>query len=226
MKVVYNQVMNIFVGAKVDDFFRQHVTRSYKKGQILLLAHETPRSVYYVVEGRVKQYGITYKGEESIVNIYQPKSPIFLIHAFTSLPNLYYFSAETDIVIISVPYDDMLAFLNKNPDVLKDLLVHVYVGIDDILQRMSYLLGGSAHERVVYEILLEIRRFGKTEQDEDSNSHTLSITETDLASRAGLSRETVSRVISILKRKGILASLSKITVLDIALLQKSLNKSL
>lgn len=54
----------------------------------------------------------------------------------------------------------------------------------------------SAKERLVYELILECRRFGIGDKD---NSSTITLSEKDLGARAGLSRETVNREIHKLK---------------------------
>jgi CRP-like cAMP-binding protein len=214
--------METDVEAKVETFFRQYGAKSYKKGQVLLLSNETPTHAYYLLEGRVKEYEITYKGSEIIVNTFRPGAYFMVLTALTNLPNLYYFSAETDVKLLCAPVEDVATFVNNNPDVMKDLLQRVYVVLENLLRRMTHLMSGSARGRVIYEILLDIRGSGEGKQ---KNTRRLSITESELASRAGLSRETVSREVSILKRKGLLSTSSKITVADFTQLEKALEDS-
>ena len=213
--------METGVKTKIETFFRQYSTQSYKKGQVLLLSNETPTHAYYLVEGRVKQYEITYKGDEIIVNIFKPGSYFMVMSVLTDLPNLYYFSAETDVTLLCAPVDEVAEFINKNPEVLKDLLGRLYVVLENLLRRMTHLMSGNARGRVIYEILLDIRSSGKNRQ-----TKRLSITEAELAARAGLSRETVSREVSFLKKKGLLVPTSRIAVVDISQLERALEDSL
>jgi CRP-like cAMP-binding protein len=205
---------------KVDTFFRKYSLQTYKKGQVLLLSNETPTHIFYIEEGRVKQYEITYKGSEIIVNTFKPGSYFIMLTALTGLPNLYYFSAETDVKLRCAPIKDVADFVNNNPDVMKDLLTRIYKVMESLLRRMTHLMSGSARGRVIYEILLDVRGSG-----EGKHLGRLSITEAELASRAGLSRETVSREISYLKKKGLLASSSKVRVVDLPQLEKALEDS-
>lgn len=207
---------------KVEKFFRQYSVQSYKKGQVLLLSNETPAYTYYILEGRVKQYEISYKGNEIIVNTFKPGAYFMMLTALTDLPNLYYYSAETDVKLLCAPVKDVSKFVNDNPDVMEDLLARLYVVLESLLRRMTHLMSGNARGRVIYEILLDIRGSGEGKQ---RNGRKLSITESELASRAGLSRETVSREVSYLKKKKLLAPSAKITVADLALLEKALEDS-
>lgn len=213
--------METDVKTKVETFFRQYNVQSYKKGQVLLLGNEAPTHAYYLVKGRVKQYEITYKGDEIIVNIFKPDSYFMMMSVLTGLPNLYYFSAETDVELLCAPVDEVAEFINKNPDVMRDLLSRLYIVIENLLRRMTHLMSGNARGRVIFEILLDIRSAGK-----GSQTKRLSITEAELAARAGLSRETVSREVSFLKKKGLLVPASRIAVIDIPQLERALEDSL
>jgi CRP-like cAMP-binding protein len=210
---------------KVDRFFRQYGLQTYKKGQVLLLSNETPTCVYFIEEGRVKQYEITYKGSEIIVNIFKPGTYFVMLTALTGLPNLYYFSAETDVKLRCAPINEVVDFVNSNPDVMRDLLSRVYVVLESLFRRMTHLMSGSARGRVIYEILLDVKGTGEERPGGKLAARKLSITEAELASRAGLSRETVSREVSLLKKKGLLTQGSKVSVVDLEQLEKALEDS-
>ena len=56
----------------LDIFFSQFKRRDYKKGEILIRADENPTGVLYVTAGNVREYAISSKGEELVVNIFKP----------------------------------------------------------------------------------------------------------------------------------------------------------
>lgn len=116
--------------------------------------------------------------------------------AINKVSNPYIYEAETDIEIRQAPANEVVAFIKSNPDVLFDLLARVYRGVDGLLGRMSHLMASSAKSRLIYELILEGRRFGTIQAD---GSCVLNINEKDLGARAGLSRETVSREMNKLK---------------------------
>ncbi|MDN5274389.1 MAG: hypothetical protein JWP06_290 [Candidatus Saccharibacteria bacterium] len=210
------------VGSKIENFFRQYKRDAYKKGYVLLLADENPKYAYYLVSGRIKQYDITHSGTEIIVNIFKPGAYFMILTAITGLPNTHYYSAETDIIIYRAPIKYTTHFVNTNPDVMKHMLIQAYIGFDGVLKRITHLMSRNARGRVIYEILLDARGFGEVSQEAPYN---LSINVTELSLRAGLSRETVSREVSRLRKAGYLALTQKITVLDPSLLNKALEDS-
>jgi CRP/FNR family transcriptional regulator len=204
---------------KAELFFKKYKTKSFKKDQVVLLAHDKPKYAYYITEGWVKQYDITQKGNEIVVNVFKPGSAFMVLTALTGLPSSYYFSAGSDVTVHYVPVKDATIFVSRNPEVLKDMLINAYVGYEDLLRRVTYLMKGGACGRVIFEILFDIRgQNGKIL----GNIRSLSITESDLALRAGLSRETVSREISNLKKKKLLSDTQKIKVLNVKKLEAEL----
>lgn len=211
------------VAAKVEGFFSRYPQKKCPPGQILVFSGDRPRSIFYIKSGRVKQYDISYKGEEIVVNTFKEGAFMPMLHALTDLPNVYFYQAETALDFVEAPIADVVTFLDSNPDVMKDLLTRLYIGVDGLLMRMAHLMSGSARGRVVFEILLEIRRFGTPAQN---GSYTLDLNEGELASRVGLSRETVSREIAKLKHKGLVHKGTGIRIDSVPKLEAELSQSL
>jgi len=210
------------VSDKIEKFFSQYRERKYAKGQILILNGDGTDFVYNIVDGVVKQYDVTYRGDEIILNMFMPPAFFPMSLAINKTENPYIYEAETDIVVRQVPAEEVIAFLKANTDVLFDLLSRVYRGVDGIIGRMAHLMASSAKGRLMYELLIESRRFGKKAAD---GSYTIEVNEKELGSRAGLSRETVSREMSKLIRDKLLVSKpGEITIKNLDEFQISLGK--
>jgi len=211
------------IAAKIEDFFSRYRLRAYDKGQVLILYGDNPGTVFYIVEGRVKQYDVTYRGDEAILNIF--KEPAFFpmsLAIHPEMPNQFTYEAETRVQVRQAPAADVVAFLHDNPDVLFDLLSRVYRGVEGLLGRTAHLMGGSARSRLIYELLLEARRFGTKQPDK---SMLLSVNESQIGARAGLTRETVSRELRTLKADGIVGVSPKgVQLLDVAALENRLGQ--
>jgi len=206
------------IDEKIHAAFSQHPKRSYPKGQILIFADESPEYIFYITKGRVRKYDVSYRGDEVIVNVFKPPSFFPMSEAINHTPNKYFYKAETAVELHIVPMDAALLFLKDNPDVMLDLLSRVYRGMEGLLGRLVHLMSGSAKSRLLYELLIECRRFGKKQPD---GSYALDITEVDLAARAGMSRETVSREMRRIKTAGLATVDSKgIVIKDLALLEE------
>jgi CRP/FNR family cyclic AMP-dependent transcriptional regulator len=190
------------ISKKVAQYFAQYPLRSYLKGQILIHAGDRPEHIIYVCEGKIRQYDITYRGDEVVVNVFKSGAFLPMLWALTDAPNRYFFDAETAVEVRVAPREEVVDFLQQNPDVTYDLLSRVYTGVYGLMQRMVQLMSGGARSRLMYEILVECKRFGKPQGD---NGQFIAITEGDLAARAGLTRETVSREVKKLSRLGLVS---------------------
>ena len=215
--------MDTTVEKTINEFFESYRVRKYSKGQILIFNGDQTEFVYQLVSGRVKQYDITYRGDEIILNVFQPPAFFPMSMAINKTPNRYTYEAETDIEIRQAPADTVVAFLKKHPDVLFDLLSRVYRGTDSLLSRMAHLMASGAKGRLMFELLVACQRFGEKSED---GSCTLVMNETDLGARAGLTRETVSREMKKLENDN-LAQLknSKITINNISDFEKMMEKA-
>jgi len=198
--------MNPAIAQRIDEHFSKYPKRSYPKGQILVFADESPEHIFYIAKGRVRKYDISYKGDEVIVNIFKPPAFFPMSWAINRTPNKYFYKTEVETELHVVPADDALNFVKDNPDVMLDLLSRIYRGMDGLLGRVVHLMSGSARSRLLYELIIECRRFGDPSKD---GTYLLDINETALAARSGLSRETVSREIQKLKVNDLVSITSK-----------------
>jgi CRP-like cAMP-binding protein len=212
------------VADKVYENFSLYPKRVYPKGHILVFADESPEHIFYIVKGRVRKYDVSYRGDEVIVNIFQPPAYFPMSWVINKTPNSYFYKTEEETEVHLVPAEKALEFLQANPDVVLDLLSRVYKGMDGLLGRVVHLMSGTARSRLIYELIIECRRFGVTKNNKNYN---LTTNEVDLAARSGLSRETISREMQKLKHSGWIELTSKIiTVTDISLLEQALGSEL
>jgi CRP-like cAMP-binding protein len=211
------------LAGKIADYFSEYQLRSYKKGKILLLNGDAAKHVHYLVEGKVKQYDISYRGDEIILNVFKPLAYFPMPLAISKNPSPYIFEAETDIKVRTAPADEVVEFVKQNQDVMFDLLTRVYRGTDGLLGRISQLSGGTANSRLLYELLIESYRFGKKQ---DNGQYVLTVNEKALAARAGLTVETVSREVHKLKDAGIVeVGNKKIHIKSLQKLENLLNET-
>ena len=209
---------------KVHENFSQYPKRKYPKGHILVFADESPEHIFYIVKGRVRKYDVSYRGDEVIVNIFQPPAFFPMSWAINQTPNCFFYKTEEETEVHLVPAEKALEFLQSNPDVVLDLLSRVYKGMDGLLGRVVHLMSGTALSRLIYELIIECYRFGV---NKNNMKYSLTINEVDLAARSGLSRETVSREMQKLKQSGWIELTSKVIIVnDISLLEQALGSEI
>ena len=182
-------------------FFTQFKYHTYNKGEILIRADDTPAGIFYLKEGLVKEYIISKKGEELVLNIFKPVSFFPMSWAFNDAPNSYFFEAMNRVEVWRAPKQKVLDFIKKDNEILYDLISRTYKGTDGMMKRMAYLMSGGVYVRLLIEILISAKRFGVIR---DNRMVEIEISEKDLAAQSGMTRETVSREIKILKDKNLI----------------------
>lgn len=211
--------MDNIVSQKLENFFKQYKHHIYKKGEILIRVDDEPGGVFYLTHGTVKEYAISKKGEELVINVFKPISFFPMSWAINQTPNTYYFEALEEVEVWKAPREETVSFIKNNPDLLFNLMSRVYKGTDGILMRMVYLMSGEAYSRVITELLITAKRFGKSNRE----AVQLHLSEKDIAGQAGMARETVSREIKILKDKDLVTfSKNELVIKNISDLENEL----
>ena len=208
------------IARKINQEFSKYPSRKYPKGQIILFSGDEITSLYFVVEGKIRKYDISPRGDEFAVNITKPPVALPLTALLTGGINNYFYKAEQDVLLHIIPAKKALAFFKSNNDVLFGLLEWSYKSISGMQGRIIQLMSGNAKSRVIYELINECKNFS---QELPDGSYVLSVTETDMAARSGLSRDTVSREINKLKKDNLVVIKGRgIYVPNVSFLEKML----
>jgi CRP-like cAMP-binding protein len=203
---------------KTRTFFQNYKTRSYKKGEILIRADDAPAGIFFLEKGIVKEYAISKKGNDQVVNIFKEGSFFPMSWAINDTHNDYFFEAMTNLEIKLAPRDEVISFIKNNSDVLYDLLARVYKGTDGLLTRLTYIMTGDAYARLITELLIQTKRFNHKRE-----TIKIEFSEKDLASLTGLTRETISREMKILKDKNLVEITKNVIVIkDLPALENEL----
>ena len=204
---------------KLTLFFNNYRKKTVKKGDQLEMNH----SVYFLSKGLIKMSSITSGGEELTFNIFKEGTFFPMIDVFTSPAEQYQYQyvAVQNSEVIMAPIEEFSAYIKEDPELLWDLLQRVFKGMDGLLQRMIQFMSGDAYKKTVVQLILLAKRFG-VEGDEGLRI-ALPLTHVEISNHAGISRETVSRMMKALEHKGLIRySRNKIIIENLPLLEKEL----
>lgn len=220
----YTGGMDKEVRAIVNDFFSNYSEQSYSKGEIIIHPGETPSHIFYLTSGLVNEYDISQSGNEVVVNTFKTGAFFPMSLAVNPVENPYFFEVVKSTKMRKAPTEQVVALLHANPQVTFDLLSRVYRGTDGLLRRMAHLMGGKAKNRLLFELINAAHRHGTSTAD---GKILIPLSETDIAKRSGLSRETISRIIRTLREEHLVSvSPQGIAVHDIDRLEATLGSSL
>lgn len=187
---------------KLNNFFDQFEKQKFQKGEIIIRAGEPPRGIFYLRRGIIRQYLISEKGDDVTLNLYKPFTFFPLMWAVNNISNNYYYETVTGVDLSVAPKEKVVDFIKKEPSILYDLVIRLYKGMDGLLKRLEYLMSGDAYKKLIIILLISIERFAASDK---KSTISIKMTHKDLASQAGISRETVSREMKKLEKRGLIS---------------------
>ena len=183
------------------------VARKVGAGHVLFTTGEKCRGLYIIEAGRVRIYRTNPEGREQVLHIEGPGRPVAELPLFDGGP--YPASAVTleETRLVFLPRADFEYLYRTHPDIAQAIiralgrrlrhLVHVTetLAFRDVAARLALLLVGYAE------------RSGR--HTPDGIELTLDRTQEELALEIGAARESVSRAMKQLRRKGLILPIDR-----------------
>lgn len=191
-------------------FLSTYPSRTFGKGQIILQPEHEKQHIFFISSGFVRAHTITEEGNEFSAAILGQGTyfPVFrYISDTTYLKKLaikYCYSALSETKITSVRCSDFIHFLTMKPQIAVEMSDIYYFNMRLLQSKLEFMAyTHSAYKKVCYFLLLLSKKFGQ----ETSNSIKIMpfLTHKEFSTFVGLSRESVSHQLSILKKKNILS---------------------
>jgi CRP/FNR family cyclic AMP-dependent transcriptional regulator len=223
--IIYDMLATMKQMAEFVEFFKLHgIKQNFKKGDFIIRPGEAPHGIFYITEGLVKAYDITKYHEENLLIVRKQDEIFPLIWAFTGKEHDIIYRALAPTVTLQVNRQAFLKFVKNHTDALAPLLDMVMEMYRLHGERILNLEYRTVRERIISFLLTMSERFGK--QTPDGVLIEVPLRHQDIASSINASRETTSREISLLERKGLLDNRHSFTLLkDMNALQKHLSSA-
>jgi CRP/FNR family transcriptional regulator len=210
--------------AELVEIFRQEGLKlTYKKGEFIIRPGEAPSGVFYIYQGLVKAYDITKYGEENLLIIRKEHELFPLIWAITGQERHVIYQALAPTTAWQISRDRFTKYMQSHPEALAPLLdmtIEMYRLHSERILNLEYR---SVRERLISFLLTMNQRFGRT--TDNGAVIEAPLRPQDIASSINASRETATRELVALERKGLLESKqSIITLKDVKALRAHLSK--
>lgn len=220
--IVKGMLANLKQTAEFVEFFRTHgLKQTFRKGDIIIQPGETPNGVYYIYQGLVKAYSVTKYNEENLLIIRKQGEIFPLIWAIAGHERNIIYQALAPTVTWRIDRKTFLDLVKNHPDTLVPLLdmtVEMYRLHGERVFTLEYR---TVRERIISFLLTMGQRFGR--QTKDGLLIEVPLRHQDIASSVNATRETTSRELSALERKGLLENKQSFTLLkDLEALRKHL----
>lgn len=181
-------------------FFEKYPLKKVKKGSVILGPQDRVSQIYFLKKGRVTQTITSKDGETITIHVFQEGSFFPVAIALASKPNNFYFEATTNVEVSVAQTKSVLTFLKENPNSLFDLTTRLSRAIMGLTERLEKQATVKAYQALSSMLYYLTNKFG---QKDAGKSYTLALTQTDLASWTGKTRETITRQMKILEKKKI-----------------------
>lgn len=206
----------------VEMFRSKGVKQTYQKGEFIILPGETPSGVYYVYQGLVKAYDITKYNEENLLIIRKSDEIFPLIWALTGQERQVIYQALAPTTTLCISRETFLEYIENNPDALApilDMTIEMYRLHSERILNLEYR---TVRERIMSFLLTMAQRFGT--QTPEGLLIEAPLRHQDIASSVNATRETTSRELSTLERKGLLVNKQSLILLkDVEAIRALLN---
>lgn len=199
--------------AKLADFFKHSgVRQTFKKGEFIIRPGESPPGVFLIEKGLVKAYDITKYQEENLLIIRKTDEIFPLIWALTAQERSIIYQTMAETSTWKVKREKLLQFISDNPDVyapLMDMAIEMYRLHSERIINLEYR---SVRERIISFLLTMSQRY-ETKSTAEGLMIEVPLRHQDIASSVNASRETASRELSALEKKGFLATKRSFVIL-------------
>lgn len=214
--------MVAFKSDKVRRFFEQYNTATYPKGKIIFSPGDQVDECFVILKGRVRAFAHSQKGNKVILRTFNEGMFFPTSALINDTPIQHYYQAASEVELASAPRKAVLDFIQKDAQLLLSLFGQTHLGLEDNMQKMNRLMAGTAQDRLVYELITELRHNGYLNA---LGAYEIAVSEAELGERAGMTRETVSKEIRKLKQeKMVETGRGTITLLDVLALEDRLRR--
>ncbi len=211
----------LFVGLndeELHDLAESLGRRVFGRG-VVIFQDGSPGDTLYIIEsGKVRIFGVSESGREISVNVYGPGEFFGELSALDGLPRSAGAVAVEDTVTFTLHRDNLMRRLEASPRMALSIIRVLSARLRYTTRYAQSLAFLDAYGRMAAKLLELAERYGVQKDGIDID---LPLTQSELASWIGTSRESANKVLRDLQERGLIGlKRKKITILDKRRLQE------
>lgn len=177
-------------------------TRIYDAESVIALQGEDAQKIGYILSGRAKAVSFSENGEATWVGYFEAGDFFGHTTLLSENPPPFEIIAETDVKVLFVTATTMKELLSKQENLSLEIAKDLASRLDQMTHRLIEAFTLSAKGRICAELTRLSRVIGIAPDTRIIRPNPVFV---ELAERVNSTRETVSRTVSDLQKKGILA---------------------
>jgi len=194
--------------------------RRYPKGSFIVNQHEVGTCMYLLASGRVKVSLASPEGKELVLSYLEAPAHFGEMSLVDSQTRSADVIATTDVELFALDGKDLSAAVQLQPRLALSLIATLSRRLRQTIGRLEDMAFHDATHRVM-RVVLNVATAGL----ETRGAPVIQgMTHYDIATLAGTSRETASRVISQLAKEGILTTKGRRIAVNLAALSEKLSR--
>ena len=180
------------------------VTRNLPVGATLFTQSDEPTHVHFIVSGVVKLTQSTESGSRFVLTYRGPGSLLGCFAVFGSSPHVYTALGVKDTCVLSWTASAFESCLRQNPAISRNAMMIVSADANEAFQRVREFASEQVEQRIAHTIQRVATVFF-SDTDNPAN-YWLPLSRQDIAEMSGATLFTVSRVMTVWEKLGILQS--------------------
>ncbi len=177
------------------EFLESRPPVRYKKGRMIYMQDGGADRFYYLQDGRVEIFLSSPDGAEKILTVLEPGRIFGEAAFFDRLPRMSSARAAADADVASVGREELLEQFRTHPQAAMDMLQYLSRTVRMLSAQVDNMAFLAADQRIARLLLQQAGRDGR-----------ICCTHEELGGMAGVSRVTVSKILSDFHKRGWLAT--------------------
>ncbi len=203
MKIGQKDVLHAFAHLPAETLAKLHEllrVQTFAAGEQIFAQGVMSSAFYIVAKGQVKITRLTHEGHESIVCMREPGEffcPVAILDGGSELGTAV---PLTETMVLWADRESFVNLCHERPGLLA-LVQDACLGkVRHLIQRLEIMAFHNVRERLIHTLLVEVTR-----QASGTPNDVVLLTQQELGTLIGASRESVSRVLTELQREGLVS---------------------
>lgn len=211
-KVWYLKQFPLFNGLsenQIEDLAQFLEEKEVRKMQILFDPEDQDK-VFFIKRGMVEVYHISEDGKKVIIDMLGPKS--FFAAVGFGEGGSHFLEATEDTLICVTTKDRLFEMLAEEPKLMRQAVEGLLTQLFEVREQVAVLATGSVRDRLQHLLRRLSGQYGEKRKGKVRIGNRF--THEDLANMIGASRETVTKMLSLLEKEGVVERDGKYLIVD------------
>ncbi len=205
------RLFNSLTAEELQDIRRKIIIKRVQKNEVILYEEDTNKFMYEILDGRIKVVQYTEDGKEIIIAIHNAGDSFGEISLIDGKTTTAAVLALEDSTVAIISKEVFYPLLYSSKKVLDNLLKMLCSRTRENIDNIKILNFNNASQRVKMSLIKLLQEHG--EETPKGILLDIRLTHQDVANMAGLTRETVTRVIDLWQKNGDITVLKNKSIL-------------